>query len=136
MKTVLWGLVSACAYLCISVVEGAQLQVVEIQPCSVISGTVSDSYSITYAVHANFSLCNNYDTNGSYVSGAPFFYVYLKASILICVMHSQIFPLIVALLPSTWTQPILELYSTTYMYVYFIYPKQCLDVLLSLACPL
>lgn len=64
------ALVFACACLCISIVEGAQLQVVDIQPCSPASGTVSDGYSITYAVHANFSLCNGYDTNGSYVSRA------------------------------------------------------------------
>lgn len=73
MKT-LWVLVFATAYLCSSIVEGAQLQVVEIQPCSITSGTVSDGYSITYAVHANFSLCNSYDMNGYYVSGAPFLF--------------------------------------------------------------
>lgn len=59
-----------CTSLCSDIVEGAQLQVVDIQPCSITSGTVSRDDSITYSVQANFSLCNNFDTNSSYVSRA------------------------------------------------------------------
>jgi hypothetical protein len=40
-----------------SVVGDSRSEVVDIQPCSVATGVVSRSLSITYSLNGNFSLC-------------------------------------------------------------------------------